>query len=71
MNVAKILHKLYKLCNWNERKPGNEHILSKWINKLISKTHEENFDSQDNLNNKQPASEFTSWDSLTNTLIWV
>lgn len=28
-----------------------------------------NFDSQDNLNNKQPANEFTSWDSLTNTLI--
>lgn len=27
------------------------------------------FDSQDNLNNKQPASEFTSWDSLTNILI--
>jgi hypothetical protein len=27
------------------------------------------FDSKENPNNKQPANEFTSWDSLTNTLI--
>lgn len=43
---------------------------NEFINQFL-KHMKKTFDSKENQNNKQPANKFTTWDSLTNTLIWV